>query len=255
MTLIIGVRCKDGVATVTNIQMQPTIQTPVKKKLQVIAGQVVIGVSGNVGLGQRFAKELEASWGRKEFVGKGSLEASAIIRAAVWRQLAPEVEIARQAAGAFGQAAINNVLTATAVAIPVSDVPCLFQFDHQGLPCEATEDLPLFAFGSGQMIADPFLAFLRRIFWRESFPTVAQAMLSTVWTLRHAILTNPGGVNNPIQIVTLRREGKGWCAKELQESEWGEHDQDIKDAEHALANFRELLRRAEAPTPAPPPPK
>jgi ATP-dependent protease HslVU (ClpYQ) peptidase subunit len=72
MTLIIGIRCKEGVvlgadgaATLTNAQLQPTIQMPVKRKLQIFSGQVVVGVSGDVGLAQRFGQAIGDAWANK----------------------------------------------------------------------------------------------------------------------------------------------------------------------------------------------
>jgi ATP-dependent protease HslVU (ClpYQ) peptidase subunit len=260
MTLIIGIRCKEGVvlgadgaATLTNAQLQPTIQMPVKRKLQVFSGQVVVGVSGDIGLGQRFGQAIAEAWANKAFSGKNGLDAGLILRQTIWTQLHPEVIIAQEAAKAFGPAAINRILTTTAVALVIADRPCLFQFDQQGIPFEASEELPLFAIGSGQMIADPFLAFLRRIFWPAGLPSLAQATLATVWTLQHAIGTHPGGVNHPMQIVALKREGKGWVAKELEQTEWHEHLQDMRDAENVLAKFREFVSAPTPPPPEPPP--
>src|SRR5262245_40963074 len=135
MTLIIAVKCKDGAvlgadgaATITNALNQPTIQQPVRQKLQVIAGQVVVGVSGNVAFGQAFGREISDAWSDKAFAGKTPSQSGALLRQALWRRLQPEVAIAHEAAKAFGQQAIHNIVTATVVAMPLADQPCLFSF-------------------------------------------------------------------------------------------------------------------------------
>ena len=56
--------------------------------------------------------------------------------------------------------------TASLIAVPVgglNGIPELIQCNHVGMTEAATTDLPFVAIGSGQELADPFLAFLRRI--------------------------------------------------------------------------------------------
>ncbi|HUK16219.1 MAG TPA: hypothetical protein VLW65_07375, partial [Bryobacteraceae bacterium] len=102
----------------------------------------------------------------------------------------------------------------------------------------ATESLPFVAVGSGQSIADPFLAFLRRIFWPAQLPALADGILATYWTLQHAILSTPGGVADPMQIMVLEKVNNDWRARELGVAELTEHQRAVSAAEGALRNFR-----------------
>ena len=104
----------------------------------------------------------------------------------------------------------------------------------------ATSDLPFVAIGSGQGIADPFLAFVRRIFWPKGCPSISDALFSVIWTLRHAIDTNPGGVADPIQIVVLEKKGD-WQARELTDPEIEQHVEAVRDAEKSLVEWRSQL--------------
>jgi len=90
-----------------------------------------------------------------------------LIRQELWKTIAYETDIARCIAQSLGPMAIQRALTTTLVALPLGHSTCLFQFDEQGAPEEATQELPFVSIGSGQPIADPFLAFLRRIFWPD----------------------------------------------------------------------------------------
>src|SRR5262249_33715198 len=153
------------------------------------------------------------------FSGKGatplkSHEVMMTLRGAIWKHLEQEINHARIASQAIGPLAVQRVAATTLVGMPVAGKACLFQFDEQGLPEEATEDLPFIAIGSGQHIADPFLAFLRRVFWPNELPTLADGVLAAIWTVRHAIDTNPGGVGEPIQIITICPKDRDWHAKE-----------------------------------------
>jgi Proteasome subunit len=261
VTLIVGIKCKDGAllaadsaTTVVNVAGQSTIQTPLRKKLQILADQLIVGVSGDVGLGQAIAGVIEMAWRNRHFEGASVLEVAEIARKAIWSRLKPEFEIAQVAAPVLGQTAIAKVCTATSLAIPVEGEACLYQFENQGMPSRASENLPVFALGSGQMIADPFLAFLRRIFWTSHLPTLAEGILAAVWTLQHAIATHPGGVGGDIQLAVLRRQGEKWLAAELPEADWEEHKQDIRSAEHVLAEFRRYLQLEAGAIPPPPAP-
>jgi len=150
---------------------------------------------------------------------------------------------------------MHSVLSQAVIGITISKRPCLFQFDQQGAPEEVTENLPFVAIGSGQSIADPFLAFLRRIFWKEKTPTLADGIFATLWTLDHAIAINPGGVAEPKQIVVLKKEESAHKARELSENDFNEHYQAIEAAEKSLSNFRESLGGTENIEEATPPPQ
>lgn len=140
------------------------------------------------------------------------------------------------------------------VALSVDGKPQLFQFDANGAPERATSDLPFVALGSGQLIADPFLAFLKRLLWSGREPTIAEGRLAAAWTIGHVNRTNPGGVGGRIQVAVLSaKAGKGYTTTLLERHDVDEHQQRIEAAEQALIA---ALRGAPPPGPpiaAPPP--
>ena len=265
MTLILGIRCGDGIvlgadgsATLGALGAQTARQQSVRK-LKIIHGRIVFGLSGPVGLGQLLGAHVE------EAHNKGHLQhrveqVAEHLRGAFWKLIEPEMRSATVSQPVVGpQAAASSAVCSTIVALPVLGQPELLQFNHQGSPEIATEELPFVAIGSGQPIADPFLAFIRRVVWCMRPPTIQDGILAAVWTLRHAIETNPGGIAEPMSIVVLKREkdqkGKDdFTAREFVPDELDEHREAVEDAESQLAQWRDrmsLKPTAKGPTPPP----
>ncbi|MHB8142803.1 MAG: Ntn hydrolase family protein [Thermoleophilia bacterium] len=260
MTLIIGIKCADGIviaadgaATLGNIGSQ-TLRQPVKK-LSILHGKVVVGVSGPVGLGQKIVQGVDDLYGENKLSGKNNCDAMKVFSESLREQIRPEFEMTQVSSKVLGNTAVNSVLSSTIIALPIKREACLIQFDYQGSSEQATEDLPFISIGSGEPIADPFLGFIRRIFWKDGIPETNGGIFAALWTLRHAISLHPGGVADPIQIVVLKKDGADWTAKELQASELEEHEEAIQAAEEKLATFREELVDVEKAQPVPDPEK
>lgn len=253
MTLIVGILCSNGVvigadsaATMGSLGNRTVIQPT--KKLEIVSERMILGVSGAVGLGQRFASEITTAYGERQFVNTQPIDAMNIISERFRKHIYAEFEAARNASAVVGNGiASSPAITTSVVAMTISDKAELFQFDHQGAPEKATQGLPFISVGSGQPIADPFLCFLRKIFWSDAEPNLNDGIFATYWTLMHAIEVNPGGVAGPIHIATLSKErtGRGsntdWIARELTPEELQEHDEAMKAAQNKLAHFRDEI--------------
>ena len=167
MTLIVGAKCSDGVvlgadgaATLGDPALgQSTVIQPVRK-LKTLKGRMVMGVSGAVGLGQLYSDRVEALGREKQLRHGVSLpDTQRMIFDAIYKDAGPALE----RTGQFAH-------TQSVVALPVGGPdgrPELIQCNHVGSAEAATDDLPFVAIGSGQGIADPFLAFLRGVFWPD----------------------------------------------------------------------------------------
>jgi 20S proteasome alpha/beta subunit len=258
MTLIVGIRCEDGIvlgadgAATLGALGGKTVQQPCRK-LAKISDCIIIGTSGPVGLGQIFSGTLQDLWTNNRLSGKSPHEAMAILREAFWQHAEKEFKAAQVTVPMLGQVSLESALSFTLLAMPLRKQPCLFQFNQQCSPELASGDLPFISIGSGQQLADPFLAFLRRVFWPTRMPKVTEGVLATVWSLDQAIRTNPGGVGNPIQVMTLEKDGADWKVKELGETDFSEHRQAISTAESALAEFRTSFKPAPGDTEPPKP--
>ena len=250
MTLIVGIRCAngivvgaDGAATLGSMGTF-TAQQKTVKKLSILQGRIVVGVAGAVGLGQRLRATLEQDFIDKKYKGRAEL-AIGVMRNSFWNVVGPEWTAVAATAKVFGPGAVSSSAhTAMLVAMPLDGKAELIQFDQQCAPELATDDLPFVAIGSGQQIADPFLALVRKIFWPKSVPNLNDGVFSIVWTLRHAIDTVPQGVADPIQVAVLEKQKGEWSARELTSGELEQHEEAVKDAERALIDWRSQFTKA-----------
>ena len=240
----------DGVATV----IQPTT------KLRILQQRMIMGVSGQVGLGQLYCDSVEDLWkGKKLGANVPLAQVRTELTQAISRHAEPALQRAKSSIPFWGQArAFNLINTTSLIALPVGGIsgkPELIQCIHDGQTELASEDLPYVAVGSGQSIADPFLGFLRHIFWPNTQLTVADGIFAVTWTLLHAIAVNTGGAAEPIQLTALSRaKGNELSARELSEVEIGEHRQNIQAAEEHLKRFTEYpLDAVQSPPKAPNP--
>lgn len=248
MTLVVGIKCgadgvvvgADGAATLGTVLGKPTVIQHVAK-LNLIANRIIVGFSGPIGLGQLYVDRIEKLWQDKQVGGIGvkPAEVGRSLRDALLKDAEVAIRGAAMSIPILGGAAQLGALTSTLVALPVERKPALYELNHQGTPEEKTRDLPYVAIGSGQLIADPFMSFLSRVFWPKSFPNLARGIFATVWTLRHAIKVSPGGVSDPIGIAVLTYKGQELEARQLEEGELSEAEQDIREAEDYLRRFQQ----------------
>lgn len=260
MTLIIGIRCRDGVvmgadsaATFATSTGQTTIIQSVTK-LQNPAGPIIVGTSGPMGLGQLFAEDIGKLWQENKLgMGVSREDGMRLVRDAVSPDVQKVLQSAAAAAPSIGpNIAAQTVLSTTLVALPVGGNAELFLCDHAGNP-EAAIDLPYFAIGSGQIQADPFLAFIRHVFWPTELPRISQARLAVVWALEHCISIHPGGVAAPIQLATLSKgSGNQFTAKILDKAEIDSHHEQIVEVEAYLGSYdwtSDKTAQSEPPSP------
>lgn len=258
MTLIIGIKCNsgvvvaaDGAATLGHIT-GTTVRQEVKK-LTIIKDKMIIGTSGPVGLAQRFVGELEECYEKGELTGAKPSQAMTAISKRFQKNVKIEQAMAQGAINLIGPAVNRHWMAQSIVASPIKKQVCLFEFPDIGSPEEKTQDTAFVSIGSAQNTADPFLAFLKRLIWKNELPDIGIAIFSALWTLRHAIQTSPGGVADPIQIAILTKKNGEFEARDLQRAELQEHNLVIKEVEDVLA--REALRLGEKIPKPPPAPK
>ncbi len=254
MTSIVGVLCRDGVvigsdssATFGNGQLR-TMEQPYQK-LEVIGSHVLLAGTGQIGLGQRFSAVVKKTWDTKGFSRdeKGNLRSA--IEAAK--------HLCRQGINDFAETNAPKGQYGALVAFPCEQVFHLCEFSVDDFQPEMkTERLWYCSMGCAQPITDPFLAFVRDVFWSDGLPTVRDAINAVTWTLDHAVQVNPGGVNGPIQLGVLEKGSKGLLeAKSLSDAELGEARQFIHEAKQTLKMLKQNPQAALTNVGPPPVPK
>jgi len=114
-----------------------------------------------------------------------------------------------------------------------------------------SENLWYVSMGSGQIIADPFLGFVRKNFWLDKQPNLEDGIFGTFWALEHAIEVNPGGIGAPSQIVVLQKKDDGTFHTEiLSESVMQEHVENLGALETHIKSYKSTF----APNATPPSP-
>ena len=213
----------------------PTIGQQNFTKIRDIAKAILYSSTGAIGIAQVYENVISELWSKKILTGKNSVEAMDLIGTNLAKKGAPYLHTAGLAAQLIGQQAAGGpAMCSSLVAVPIKHTPCLFQFSESGAPEEATRELPFVALGSGQPLADPFLAFLKRVLWEDRDPTVADGRFAASWTIRQVSRTVPGFVGGELQLATLTMKGTTPHVEFFDDAARQEHYQAVEAAEAAL---------------------
>lgn len=231
MTSIVGVLCRDGAvigadsAATFGGRTFRTIEQSTEK-LDIVGGEVIIAGVGSAGLRQRFRDLVEGAWKDGLFRKARAIELGKYFATNAMQDFGST----RAPQGAFG----------AMLAFPCKDEPFICTFDPEHFQPELIEKRLWYdSMGSAKAITDPFLALMRRAFWKSGPPLVYDAVFAVTWALQHAIEVNPGGVNGPIRIAILERQESGLKARLLSEDDLLEHKQNVEAAYDALRRFRD----------------
>ena len=263
MTVIVGIRCADGAvlasdsdATFGTSSGLRTIGQQPAQKVKVLNEKLLFATSGAIGLSQSVEQSVK-ELSRTDKMAKNissHIQVKDLIANTIRGTLAPSFQGAGNSVTAgFPQGAATQTVTCeTIIAAPVMGKAHVFHFDFHGQGEACSEQLPFISYGSGQYLADPFLAYLRRIFWPDRLPSLGEGTFAAAWTIHHVCRTNPGGVGGSPQIATIETGDKGKLQARIhEEQDIAEHMQNVEAAEEHL---REIPLSQE-PTGAPVPPK
>lgn len=237
MTLIIGIKCVDGIVLgADSAQTMPGYIQQSTRKIEIIGSDFVIGSSGSGHIAHQFRWAIEEAMASPEFCTENLQAASNSLRQAIWpivERNFSETAFLRQRS--TQPANFQDPTTYSLVALLAGRTPTLLSFNENGSPIEITADSVFGCLGSGCFAANPFLGFIKRIWWVDHNPSVAEGILATVWTLEHSIKVSSGGVADPKQLVVFSSTDGEWRAKELSSNELDEHHQAVNELERKLA--------------------
>lgn len=230
MTILVGIKCKDGIiigsdssATFSAGQISTIEQAT--KKIEILHKKIIVAGTGQIGLGQRFCDLVDRGYTDKKFTGKNGIQMAS--------------EITHLAVNNFSHTGANKEGYGALVAFSAGNDIHLCEFAITDLQPELkTSGIWYASMGSGQLIADPFLGLMRKVFWDDGMPSLQDGIFIATWTLQHAIDVNAGGVNGPIQLAVLTKDGN---ARMLSEDELTEHLENVSGVVAHLRSYKDKL--------------
>jgi Proteasome subunit len=250
VTILVGVCCTDGVVigadsmATSSMGPHPLIKIQSNDKLQIVGDRVILATTGAVGLSQRLKAIVDKYWNDKGFQNSNTKCMTEISKLGLDDFIGTHVPRTQQGLG-FG----------ALLAAPLKDGPCLIEFGTTDFQPEIKHGKMFWvSTGSGQVLADPFLAFVNRVLWQEKMPTVELAKIGVYWCLSHTIKYAPGHVGEPIRLGVLKRRDGQWHAAILEERETEEQAQFIVELERRIGvSPTETVEKADSSVPPRPP--
>jgi hypothetical protein len=232
VTVLVGVRCTDGVvigadSIATSAMGQlPLIHLESEPKIRIFDKAVIVATTGAVGFTQRLHFHIEAAIKGNVFTNFTAREATVNIP----KRFLPEVQESN--ATKWGN---DGLRFGALMAAAVKDGPFLAEFGTTDFQPEIkTGKLFFVSMGSGQMLADPFLAFVCRVLWDNKMPDVDHGKFGVYWVLAHTIKLASGHVGPPIRLATLRQTQGAWVAAEQDTQESAQY---IDELEKHIGGF------------------
>ena len=163
----------------------------------------------------------------------------------------------------FSQTMSNIQTFGALVAMPCKNKPTLIEFPVADSHAEVKTDTLWYAsMGSGQIVADPLLGFVRATFWENDAPPSRQeGIFAATMVLKLGCKMAPYGVSEPIQMAVLERASSARNAdlvvRSVTDDELAGHVQNVDNALEHFREYRNILRGkssgvAVQPLPTPP---
>jgi ATP-dependent protease HslVU (ClpYQ) peptidase subunit len=221
VTVLVGVRCSDGVvigadsAATSSAGQFPVMDLPYDGKIRIFQDNIIVAASGPVGHCQRLHAHVEEAIAGGVFKMPKLRECIANISKRVLTDFQNSMVQMHPTEGLRFGALIATVHT---------NEPFLAEYSGINFQPEIKKDSLFFvSLGSGQILADPFLAFVSRVMWQNAIPTVEDATFGVYWVLDHTIKLASGKVRGPPHLVTLKKVDGAWVAKEQDTQEAAEY--------------------------------
>lgn len=251
MTVLVGIRCTDGVVIGSDSAMtfgwspeNPTIEQFHPNKVDIVGSNIIVAATGHIGVGQRFTHEVEKVSNSDVVKNGPAVEAGRILANAAVKNFA-STDTPKGRNGAL-------------VALPIRGKAELIEFQPADFQPEVKTPAVWYAsMGSGQVIADPLLGFVRTAFWKEGVPDLQAGLFAATFVLKLACDMAPVGVSHPLQMAVLRKgkEGRGgFRASRLSRDELAEHEESVTGAIDRLGEYRAQLAGKDKPDAGPPGP-
>lgn len=240
MTLIIGVKCLDGIIFgADGVVTDATIKLKPYKKIKVISDNIVVACSGSNSISQRLEEAIKFYSQRQTqpTPGMAYYQVSGALQNLLSSVLKKDWEIFQTAKLTFGEQINQNLDFGLIMALPVLEDYHLLHFDFLCQPYEIKEELPFYSIGCGKNNADPFLAFIWRVIWNKKMPTLQDAFDAVLWTLIHVIEIAPYAIDEPIQIMRIAKSDGQYLIDDVDNSVIQEGRIKIQELENYILKY------------------
>ena len=244
MTLIIGVKCRDGIVIGSDSleTFGTDIEQEVSNKIDFLAKDSLIASAGAVGLSQLIKDKLRSSWETVQNQ-EDVYSARILLEELIWSEIKRAMDHVSEAQEFLQEDLIPTVLTSSLLAFLLKGTPRLLRVNEIGQSSEVSYESPFVSIGSGDFQADPFLAFVKRVVWNDKQPkAIDDGVFGVLWALQHVIEVNAGlGVGGRPVIATLQRLDGIWEADIMKGPRLDQNLQRIREAEIAVRTFLDEL--------------
>jgi hypothetical protein len=232
MTLIVGIKCTDGIVLAAEKDALPGTGvvdvTEDVKKIHKIENQFLVALGGFSGQGHRYLETI-----RRLDIESENLDCFQI-QEAIHEALQPIVksiikttETVRENSGLKD---LGYILAEALVAYVGSDGPCLLHVNHVA-QCDPIAETVYQVIGEGEKVAVPFLSYIKRFVWGDKAPNVSTAIMSALWMF-HFAHNCAGKFGPPWMIATLQPSADGAASIEIL-------DENALDPHHRLIDLIE----------------
>lgn len=247
MTALVGIYCKNGIVVASDsaLTINGMIEQNYSKKLVVDSTNNLITAfsCSDLGFAQRYRNKLSKKWSTlPRDIDEKINELSAIGLQEFYETHFPQHKLDVPISFLIGFVHQDKHYL---VGLPEGDFqPISYDTDHWYC-----------TLGSGAEIITPFIGFIRKIYWKDEPPTVAQAIFHAYICLKLAVEINAGGVNGEIHIGIIEKDEKTgqYNAKKQDENDMAYNDQMHDAAIDYFANFSKDFEEQKNAKPIPQP--
>lgn len=239
MTLIVAVLCSDGAVIAADRQIthgslgRQTIGQP-GTKVEILDNNVLFALTGYTGLGQEFQDTIADH--SSQFEQRKYAKIRELLKGKLITVVERAFATAMAAAPVIGQSAASMEAVCGAIfAAEFKDGLGVVEITPQANFDKLTDSNPFVCLGSGRQNADPFIAFLRSIYWPDRLPTVDEAITSTYWTIHFVSELGTSGVGLGVNVIVLEKEEDSFVTREVNDEKFLETNEFIEAARTTLA--------------------
>ncbi|MFM7631048.1 MAG: hypothetical protein ACKO43_04470 [Alphaproteobacteria bacterium] len=240
MTVVVGIYCRDGVVIAADsaLTINRSYEEAYLKKIACLADDLVVGFAGDLGFAQRFRQIAKDVWDDPDrgqipsddfhkiiesFSTNGILEFLKYVRPT------DAIDISSAFVIGFAHAARHHL--------------CMLPYGNFQ-PIVINENLPFCSLGSGHYLTNPFLSFIKKVFWSgEPCLALPVGIFSAVMAMNLAVELNAGGINAPIHIAVLERKNNIYTCRKLHEDELSTHQENCREALNYFSKYPHFFDR------------